>query len=126
MESASIENPAYDIYTSIGVRTGDDPANWVFHHGSCHNTNTLTHAIKAYTTAIETGVTAHWCLCKWRSDPDKVEHCTECNQTTGPNPWREQHPACPMHTKEGLIVGFLTWLATEDARKTHDVLEPLV
>ncbi len=90
----------------------------------------LPHLVNTYVAKLETEESAEWCKCIWRIHPDDqkilVGHCRVCNQPrkactglldgthilTGVRRVRvDNHPLCPVHTKEGLIVGFVEWLS---------------
>lgn len=89
-----------------------------------------TYAVQ-YAQDIETGVTEHWCKCPWQIHPDDVnvqpKHCRECrvhandhdtpaspdytHSFRAPRKRRmDDHPECPLHTKEGYIIHFFQWV----------------
>ncbi len=90
----------------------------------------MPHLVHTYVAKLETEESAKWCKCVWRIHPDdqmiRVGHCRVCNQPrkgcmgmlnathvfTGIRRVRvDNNPFCPVHTKEGLIVGFVEWLS---------------
>jgi len=93
----------------------------------------MPHLVNTYVAKLETEESADWCKCLWRIHPDdqkiRVGHCRMCNQpkkqhlgtydtNNETHVFRgirrvrvDTHPRCPVHTKEGLIVGFVEWLA---------------
>lgn len=104
-------------------------------------------AVKEYVKLIETGETTTWCKCPWAVHPDHVEipvdHCVACGgprddqvHVDGPLVLAEEaakgwhhfkgrgirrtdtNPICPVHTKEGLLLGLFEHLfgdSDEDA-----------
>lgn len=93
---------------------------------------TLPHLVNTYVAQLETEESAKWCKCLWRVHPDdqgiKPGHCRGCGESRKDKihqPMNDQshpfygvrkvrvddHPLCPVHTKEGLIVGFVEWLS---------------
>lgn len=66
---------------------------------------------------LETQETLEMCGCTWIIHPDDV------NKEEGKRRIRsgEAHPACPVHTKEGFILGFFRWVITgETSNKLRD------
>lgn len=63
----------------------------------------LMQKIGEYVTWIETGMTSDVCKCEWIQHPDSSK------------PYRSGDTAldCPAHAKEGLVLGFFTWLKTQ-------------
>lgn len=89
---------------------------------------TLWRDVAEFVAKLETEESAEWCKCLWRIHPDDVGikpgHCRLCNNTrkAGKHGIDHQfrgirktkvdpHPTCTVHTKEGLIIGFLEWAA---------------
>lgn len=94
----------------------------------------IPHLVNTYVGLLETEESADWCKCVWRIHPDdqdaKPGRCRKCNLApasvvhNGASPIPENnhpfagirrvrvdnHPMCPVHTKEGLIAGFVEWL----------------
>lgn len=66
---------------------------------------TLRLHIGQYVRAIETETTEKWCRCEWIIHPDDV------NKRKGTRRKRrgDTHFDCPVHTREGFIMGFLIW-----------------
>lgn len=91
--------------------------------------------ITRYVQALETEESATWCKCLWRIHPDdqgiKPGHCRECGgspknvahqglpedfENGDTHHFRgirkikvDAHPLCAVHTKEGMVLGFLQW-----------------
>lgn len=92
-----------------------------------------------YVNLVETGVTKEWCTCLWEVHRDHVkipeDHCVHCgehrdhgNHNGGPVltqsdvdegfhtfggravRLKEMSLTCPVHTKEGLILGYFEWM----------------
>lgn len=60
----------------------------------------LTSAIGRYVTHIETGETSETCKCEWLEE-----------RNTGLKTQRiEENLECPVHTKEGFLLGFFRWM----------------
>jgi len=58
-----------------------------------------------YVVHLEVDPTATWCLCPWQihpADSEKPEGQRRKRRT-------DNHPECPVHTREGLIMGFIKW-----------------
>lgn len=96
---------------------------------------TLWRDVATFIGKLETEESATWCKCLWRIHPDdqgvKPRHCRICNETrnAGNHNSRtsdngdshafrgirktmvDQHPTCTVHTKEGLIIGYIEWIA---------------
>lgn len=96
----------------------------------------LPDEIAHYITELETGETAQWCKCLWRTHPDdqqvKKGHCRICKEPPNDTAHRglpedyeneeahhfrgirrtkvDEHPLCPACTPEGRIVGFIEWV----------------
>jgi hypothetical protein len=91
--------------------------------------------VDRYTMAMELGNTTDWCSCQWILHPDDLRVsegcCRICLQPMedlvhdqsdkllerhayqGRRMRRgDQNPLCPVHTKEGLILGFFEWVTT--------------
>lgn len=84
--------------------------------------------VEEYVGMLETEESAVWCKCVWRVHPDdqnvKPGNCRDCGAAKNVHIVGEgfhrfagirrvridTHPACPVHTKEGLIIGFLEWM----------------
>jgi hypothetical protein len=107
-------------------------------------------AVKEYVKLIETGETTKWCKCPWGVHPDHVEipadHCTVCleprntkKHVAGPTlitsddaalgfhyfkgrgiRRTDTNPICPVHTKEGLILGLFEHLFGDDDATPSD------
>lgn len=96
---------------------------------------TLWRDVATFIGKLETEESADWCKCLWRIHPDDVGikpgHCRICNtkrdsdkhyriaedDIPGMHNFRgirktkvDQHPTCTVHTKEGLIIGFIEWV----------------
>ncbi len=95
---------------------------------------TLFRDVAEFIGKLETEESADWCKCLWRIHPDdqgiKPGHCRICNtpkalgkhgyDTPDDHTFRgirktmvDQHPMCTVHTKEGLIIGFVEWIAND-------------
>jgi hypothetical protein len=98
--------------------------------------------VEEYVNKIETERTNNWCKCEWIIHPDDVDIqldvCKKCGQhdsngdhVLGLNELREvhefvtpkrrmrrgaQHPQCPVHTKEGFILGFFESLFPKEVK----------
>lgn len=85
---------------------------------------TLLRDVTEFVGKLETEESAKWCKCLWRIHPDdqwvpergcricgdKHKHHTEGHQFRGVRKVQiDNHPNCPVHTKEGLIIGFIEW-----------------
>lgn len=89
--------------------------------------------VTKYCAALETGKTLDWCNCEWAVHPHDIDIeegvCRTCgaiesshgNFIAGELPLghyyksrrmrlKEVNPQCPVHTKEGLILGFYNWV----------------
>ena len=87
-----------------------------------------------YINELETGESSEWCKCEWQIHPDDVDipdgHCRNCGDKKGTHDpegpcmrgdceckefkgrrqrRKDDHPQCPAHTKEGLVLGFFEW-----------------
>jgi hypothetical protein len=69
-------------------------------------TDDLFSKIGEYVTHIETGVTREVCRCEW-SEVDRSGHFQKISESL----------ECPVHTKEGFLLGFFRW-AFPDAQIT--------
>lgn len=60
---------------------------------------------KTYLAYLETALSDDVCLCLWQIHPADVD------EEPGKRRKRvkETHPACPVHTREGVLAAFLTW-----------------
>jgi hypothetical protein len=107
--------------------------------------------VKEFVRLVETGTTKEWCRCLWEVHRDHVEipegMCTHCREPRehkyhnggpvltqadvdeGYHSFRgrgvrikETRPECPVHVKEGLILGFFEWMFkdAEDVPSTDD------
>lgn len=58
-----------------------------------------------YLAYLETALSDDVCLCLWQIHPADVD------EEPGKRRKRvkETHPACPVHTREGVLAAFLTW-----------------
>ena len=58
-----------------------------------------------YLAYLETALSADVCLCLWQIHPADV------NEEPGKRRKhvKETHPACPVHTREGVLAAFLAW-----------------
>ncbi len=88
---------------------------------------------ESYFRAMETEESAAWCKCLWRIHPDdqgiKPGTCRECGATAASgvhsgkskpeynHAFRgirrakvDDHPECPVHTKEGMLIYFFEWV----------------
>ena len=95
---------------------------------------TIPDYVTAYTTALETEETNRWCKCEWLVHPDDEKvlagMCRICGRDrTSRNHHVDNNDAhsfvgrrmrpgtpdliCPVHTKEGLILGFFEWIANQ-------------
>lgn len=86
--------------------------------------------VTRYVMAVETQETDEWCRCEWIIHPDDLlivdYRCRECNrsrddaihldhQFRGKRKRRgDQHPECPVHTKEGFLLYFFEWVFTRE------------
>jgi hypothetical protein len=91
--------------------------------------------VKRYCAALEIGQTTDWCKCEWQIHPDDVAvpvgGCRNCGEDKSAdyhhedNPEghlfqgkrmrrKDNHPDCPVHTREGLVLGFFEWLFPKD------------
>lgn len=99
---------------------------------------TALHAlVTSYIGALETEASADWCKCQWITHPDDAEVPKDCCRVClrkknvlehpaqfnmdGSHDFRgvrkrrdDEHPECPVHTREGLILGFFTWAGKRD------------
>jgi hypothetical protein len=73
--------------------------------------NDLFSKIGEYVTHIETGVTREVCRCEW-SEVDRSGHFQKIAESL----------ECPVHTKEGFLLGFFRW-AFPDAQITGVIEE---
>jgi hypothetical protein len=83
--------------------------------------------VEDFIRLIETDHTAVRCKCRWRVHPDDVMvkpgYCRVCGDKPVSHRDHEfkgirrikvdTHPECPVHTKEGLLLGFLEWSRNE-------------
>jgi hypothetical protein len=87
--------------------------------------------VERYVSLIETETTNRMCLCKWKIHPEDAEikenHCRICSShRDSSHHWVHsesahsfqgrrmmrpdvENPECPVHTKSGLILGFIKW-----------------
>lgn len=70
----------------------------------------LAHVGK-YVSAIETGESDDWCRCQWALHPDGVKGANGKVLKRRIDTSFE----CPVHTKEGFLLGFLDWMKTHAA-----------
>ena len=96
-QSSLLEAEGYDYLEDVSILGGWKP--------------TLTLAIGQYITAIETGKSDDLCQCQWIIHPDDVDL---------PKGKRRKARGtvsflCPVHTREGFLVGFLDWMRTHHA-----------
>lgn len=92
----------------------------------------LHHDVAEFVTKLEVEETHKWCKCLWRIHPDdqgiKLGLCRECSgsisalihKDIGADNYHtfrgirrvrvDDHPLCPVHTREGLLVGFIEWV----------------
>lgn len=106
-------------------------------------------AVKEYIKVIETGETTKWCKCPWAVHPDHVNipenHCVACGEpkddqchvdgaivlaeeaAKGWHHFRgrgirrmDTHEMCPVHTKEGLVLGLFEYLFKEEDETPSD------
>lgn len=66
----------------------------------------MDNSLAIYCALLETEPTSKWCKCPWQVHPLDVD-----------KPLAEQRmrrydtdPDCPLHTREGLIKGFILWV----------------
>lgn len=91
-------------------------------------------AVKEYVAAIEAQRTNDWCKCFWAVHPDdenippsQCRRCgylrddhTDTSEVTCYNFQGrrmrkiEENPQCPVHTKEGFILGFFEWIFQDE------------
>lgn len=100
----------------------------------------LRELVKKYIGQMETEESEEWCKCLWRYHPDDQEiekgHCRHCELPRkhdihegkdtvyggahaygGKRKQRvDDHPECPVHTREGLVMYFFEWMFTDAAR----------
>lgn len=86
--------------------------------------------LRGYVHALEIGESTRWCKCLWAAHPDDVlikpGHCRLCSLSKGKHSTDtnhvftgvrrrkiDTHPECPVHTREGLILGFIDWLQND-------------
>lgn len=91
---------------------------------------TLYADVAEYVGKLETEESARWCKCTWQIHPDdvgiKMGHCRDCGLTPKAHNTEVLHAfrgvrkrmvdgssVCPVHTKEGLIIGFIEWVKNE-------------
>lgn len=94
---------------------------------------TVPDQVREYIALLETEPSTKVCLCAWRVHPDDVdvpEDCCRHCKNPEDHEWHniydlvipeghkyagrllmiiDTHPECPVHTKEGLVIGFLKW-----------------
>lgn len=106
--------------------------NWFRRTAVPENRNTVD-MVEQFVDALETGITEEWCLCKWRIHPDdqggKIGHCVFCGMNRNGHVAKnhnyrgvrkvrvDDHPHCPLHTKEGLILKYLEWTEKQNAAR---------
>lgn len=88
--------------------------------------DTLERDAAAFVALLETEESASWCLCLWRVHPDdqgvRLGHCRKCNEDKKNHTLKcghsfagirklrvDDHPTCPVHTREGLLAAFVRW-----------------
>lgn len=103
---------------------------------------TIPNYVTDYITALETGESKEWCKCEWIIHPDDEKvpagMCRICgwdrasrnhhvdNNDAHSFVGRRMRPGapdliCPVHTKEGLILGFFEWIADQtEPDKCHE------
>lgn len=65
----------------------------------------LEDRVSDYVTKLEVDETPVWCKCPWMVHPDdKGKPFKEARKRRTDN-----DPECPVHTREGLILGFIRW-----------------
>jgi hypothetical protein len=97
--------------------------------------------VNQYIAAMETEVSDEWCKCPWIIHPDDQEvkkgTCRICGERkdrkvhdvdpeglrlgvhkfTGKRMRRgDEHPECPVHTREGMVLYFFEWVFTDAQR----------
>lgn len=98
-------------------------------------TSDIPRLASEYTSLLETALTSEWCKCEWIAHPDDVNvqegMCRECGNDLadhqGPNAADHDHVfaprrlrpgtpsnSCPIHSKEGRILGFFEWVFKEE------------
>lgn len=94
----------------------------------------LLASVNKYVKFLEVSPSTEVCFCFWAVHPEDrmvpPGMCRECGHTAQAHaegiaglevhPFRssrkrlvEQNPLCPVHTKEGLVIGYLKWLAKQ-------------
>jgi len=97
------------------------------------NKPSVVHLVDEWISLIETETTDRMCKCEWTIHPEDVDvpenGCRVCNAPQGSqmhdvmmspeefHPFQgrrkmrsgSEHPECPVHSKSGLILGFLEW-----------------
>lgn len=70
----------------------------------------LTTWVLRYVEALETGETKKWCRCLWKIHPDDID------KPEGTRRMRrvDDDLECPIHTREGFLLNFFTWLEKQD------------
>lgn len=74
--------------------------------------------VAQYVRLVEAETTNRICKCEWIIHPDDE------NKTEGHRRIRKGEPAldCPVHTKEGFLIGFFRWVVT-DTMTFHDAID---
>jgi hypothetical protein len=98
----------------------------------------IEYLVNKYVAAMETEESADWCKCLWAVHPDDQElkkgACRECGATKDSSihkpselEWQSEldhqfrgirkrrvddHPYCPVHTREGMVSYFFEWVFT--------------
>lgn len=84
--------------------------------------------VTRFIAVLETEESAKWCKCLWRVHPDDQEVTPgTCRTCGGAKKQHEEHgehhfagirrtrvdthTECPVHTREGMVLGFLNWAA---------------
>lgn len=67
----------------------------------------MRYAVSAYLSAMKTGTTAEYCACTWAVHPEDIHL-----PATSTRRMRliVEHELCPVHTFEGRLLYFFTWL----------------
>jgi len=66
------------------------------------------HLAIRYIQHMEKQLTDDVCLCLWILHPDDIDKPPTEKRRKRKS---DEHPACPVHTREGLLTDFLEWVA---------------
>lgn len=70
-------------------------------------TDVMQECVTQYVKDIETQNTNKWCSCQWIIHPDDIDKPQNQRRIRHGEPDLN----CAIHTKEGFLLGFFTWLA---------------